>query len=97
MSPEAGALSEEDLAQIELVRELFRKHVDSQRLVVDIERATRAPEEWVRDEPCFGGGSRPRFQVNEQRAGGGDKRALATAVATFAAGLGCGLVLAVAR
>jgi dethiobiotin synthetase len=90
---EAGALSEEDAAQIELVRELFREHIDTRSLVVDIERATSAPYEWAHDEPCFGGAAR---DVGEQRAGGG-KRAIAVAVATFAAGVGCGLTLAVKR
>ena len=64
---EAGALTDADKAQIELVRALFKEYVDTRQLVDDLTLASAKPHEWVRELPTFPG-------TDEGGAEGGTKR-----------------------
>jgi len=49
----AGPLTEEDREAIELVRGLFREHVQTKQLVEDLKAASARPSGWVRQLPMF--------------------------------------------
>lgn len=72
---EAGPMSEEDRAQVDLITQLFRDYVDAKQLVEDLRAASERPEEWVRELPTFPGTGNP----NEAAGGGAKKRARAVA------------------
>ena len=52
---EAGPLTADDKAQVELITQLFRQHINMKQLVDDLRQATEEPEEWVRVLPAFPG------------------------------------------
>jgi len=49
----AGPLTDDDKKAIELVKKLFREHVETNQLLVDLEAALARPADWMQELPRF--------------------------------------------